>query len=631
MAEASNPESRGIQPPPTFIGAIFETGRSRSMVHEWVITDEHPSGRDIVPVEHIEDAKGRENWVFENMRVFNDGTVAQPEASWKGIIDYHLSELLVAEKSAIREGKTLKREEIEKTAEFLKAAMAISSSARAMEVSSGVPGAYECYITQSFPEPNPDRQDSWAEFLLHKDPKKIKTLLDNPMVNKFYKMIIDDAGMGKVLERDKNGNFKFDKKERFIVDWDKFDPQKAIDGQLIGFLINKIPSPLGKEEDKKWKEDWENKHLVLDEEKKELNEDGELKEVGKKWESKSSLNDYIWEVLLSDENIKKLGKEDKDIPALWSAARLAADTFVVDKFTKWDYELCKVFPEKEQPRMKPSKGWGGDPLKTILAPSFLPTVVKRVYAHDEVGKTIALWINKAFRPDDLEFTGKVKNPKTGEMEEKITKVENIIDDELPCSMTCSLKSFDRYNDALWMFLGQKSRAPGLDKWDKDAMEKYLPAIVEKLDDVHGKFESGIENDETFPKELMGKIIARMILCKTLAAVYTSDRPSITDSIGFVVDKDADERLKPLLGVKHFLWGPKNDGKEGFLRNLAGARTGFKFTDSYNRFKPIKDLQMTFNLLTSNDQGDLNGRKLQFQSTIAILVNSLAALAPSKKR
>ncbi len=616
----------GIQPPQTFIGSVFETGRSRMVIHEYI-----GKGRDVVPIERIEDPKGRENWLFENMRVFNDGTVAQPEASWKGIVDFHLSELFVAEKNAIREGKPVKREDVEKTEKYLKAAMAISASARAMEASSGVPAAYECYITQSAPRPNPDRQDSWAEFLLHKDPMKIKTALSNEMVNNFYKMIIDDAGMGEVLERNAEGNFKFNGKGRFIVDWDKFNVEKALKGQLIGFLIDKIPSPLNKYEE--CMIDWENKHLILAEEKEKLDEDGKPKEVGKKWKSKSSLYDYIWEVLLDEKNIKKLSKREKDIPFLWSAARLAADIFLVDKFTKWDHELSQAFPEKKQPRIKPSKGWGGDPLKSIIAPSFLPSVVKKVYSKDKAAKAIAELIDEAFRPGDLDLIDKDGKPmidKDGkpmiDKDGKPMKVEVMIDDKLPCSMICPLKSFDRYNEALWVFLGAKSRAPGVAKWDRQTMEESLPLIVEKLDDVYGKFQSEGKNDETFSGELMGLIMTRILYCKALAAAYQSARPGFSEVVDFIGGdlKSGKSLGRPFYEVEKFIWGPDLKSKSGFLSELVGPRTRFIF-DKQNRFNTEKILDDTWEILFTNDQDPKGRGRAKTMNVLAHITDFLQAV------
>ena len=115
-----------------------------------------------------------------------DGTIPNPEETWKSIVDFwrlDFSEAARREKLSFEEREEFDRE--------IRSAMAICASARAMEQSDGAAATYLGFITQSSPDNlYLDRQDDWAEYLLHGDEEKIKKVLENPLVFHYYKELL---------------------------------------------------------------------------------------------------------------------------------------------------------------------------------------------------------------------------------------------------------------------------------------------------------------------------------------------------------------------------------------------------------------------------------------------------------
>ena len=74
-------------------------------------------------------------------------------------------------------------------------------------------------------------------------------------------------------------------------------------------------------------------------------------------------------------------------------------------FTQWEYEIDKEVLRLQKERgeeekgiqLKPSPGWGGNPLTAVLKPSFLPRRIKRVYRKED--ETIMNMTDSAFRPE----------------------------------------------------------------------------------------------------------------------------------------------------------------------------------------------------------------------------------------
>jgi len=619
---------------PTQVGAVFENGRTKALSWNW------ERFKEIVPIKDVKDKEQREQWMLENIRVFSDGTLSNPHRKWKSVIDAHLSELKVAAKNTglsfkLPEESEEKKKFLQETRETendIKAMMAVSSSARAMEVCSGVFAAYATSMTQQDEQADLNKQDSWAEFLLHKDPEKKHRVLRNPMIRFFYERIIDEAGIKvkfesnkkdpKKLEREIDGKrVKFrDKegKERDFVKewWCDIDKERAIRSKLFLYLANSPPYEKDSDRNTEWEKDVR-------------------KLYGKNWmwEKKISLNDYISDVLIGEmtEEQKMLCYENGyDDTTMWAAARLACDVFMVDKMTRWSFILTKNITEKKDNPgkykieddkgfsfyAKPSPGWGGDPLLVIVDPSFLPRVVKGVYIDTEEGKSILKRIDRAFRPIDL--GSKVE----GEIDLNSGVVKEI-ERVLPCSMTASLKNLARYSNAHYSFLGS-SRGANIPQWTKDTIGE-LPTIAELLDQVYGGIKP--EGDENLGRHIMGSVIARILECKAQATVIELQRPGFKEAMSTIFG-DIKSR-QPFYEVKQFLWGANVDGRSGFLKSLASARTRFIFNG--NRFDAEKNLSETWGILTSGDKDSRGREKAKIYNAAGLIMESLSAFSELNKK
>jgi len=506
--EKKSPETMG---PVTydFIGAVFETGRSQGFVYDWVKKE------CLVPVLSVEKRGERERWILENIRVFSDGTVASPILRWKQFVDFWTTELSVA---ATR--SELSRKDRVETEKNLKAAMAVSASARAMEASGGNFNKYALLITV---DGDMDKQDFWADYLLHNDAQKLERVLQNPLVQYFYTKLLTDAGI-------------------------KLSGQK----------------PSNKEEQASWltKSSWEipSKERVLN---------GRLVKFLKKGDG---FNEYIGEVLLSDEKFRreKLEEGFQDT-CLWAAAKLACDAFLVDKYTRWEYKLEKVAAERQREGgglvLKPSAGWGGNPLRAVLEPSFLPRRIKRVY--QEGGGAVLDLIDHSFRPTDIFEEEKVP-------EEKLVQA----------SMTENLKKLFRYNEALSKFIGS-SQAISIPRWREEDF-RSLGEIAELLNQVYGNINKPLPETG---KRICGAVMMRLIYAKALAAVLESGKPN------FMLELFGEKKERPFYKVLVELCGPDLQSNTGFLASLAGPRLGFRFRGAKTTEEVFRK---TCNLLESVD-------------------------------
>jgi hypothetical protein len=641
---------------PTQAGAVFENGRISATSYTW------ERFKEIVPVLDVKKEEDRRKWMLENIRVFSDGTLSNPHLKWKSIIDAHLSEIKVAGKSTNhqlekefkekilepslsgeeKKEKFLKLQaekekingEIKESEEKIKAMMAVSSSARAMEVSSGNFGTYALIMTAGDEkEPNLDKQDSWAEFLLHKDTKKvkIKRVLKDEMIKFFYERIMVEAGVKTELseelkEEEKEKEKEEEERKKIEIPWFyQIDKEKAITSKLFLYLANNRPF---KEEDVKE----EDKDRV-----KRKNEEWikKIKELyGQDWQKKTSLNDYIADVLMgemSELDKEKYALKGYDDTTMWAAARLACDIFMVDKMTRWSHMLTKnvTIINREEGLLKiendddfnfnckPTIGWGGDPLTSIIDPSFLPRVVKGVYTRTDEGKNILKKIDKAFRPIDL------SSDKEGVIDLKSDVFEGI-EGVLPCSMTASLKILARYNSAHYAFLGG-SRAGGVSQWSKEVLEN-LTSVIENLDQVYGGIK-GSGEDKNLGKEIMGAILARILKCKAQAtALRFADpdfRGAMTTIFGDVKTRD------PFYDVKTFLWGPHLDSRSGFLKDMTSDRAFVIL--HHNRFDAERNLKETRDLLTYLAVSPEARKAAKRNNIIGFGLEALSAFSEFKKK
>jgi hypothetical protein len=586
-------------------GAVFTTGPNISTVPRDPKTE-----KPIIPVYDITKPRQRNAFIFENLRVFSDGHVSEPEQQWKRIVGYWLTELKTA---ADRSG--LGKEDLGKTERQLKAMMAVSSSARAMEKSAGVAAAYVRYITvTTYGTPDLDKQDYWGDFLLHKDRNKLHEVIAHPLVKHYYDKLLEDAGLYGLKWREKEQKYmqwNEEKKKWEEGRW-KVDLERAKKSELLRYLAKENPYDEKDEKEKweKWKEQFENK-------------------------TRDGFNDYIAEVLLDFDIKDKSSEEYKfyyetcwpegpedfqySTETLWAAARLAADVFLVDNFTDWEYEVDKDYLKKgiDKFQLKPSTVWGGNPLRAVLEPSFLPKRIKKVYGEtiEERQKGILERLDYAFRPIDLLLPENVGDKAIREQIEKALPKP---------TMTENLKTYARYSDALWTTIG-RSRAPGIPQWTRETMGRDLPEVIELLDQVFGLAEDPEGKDMRLNKQLMGAITTRILEMKALAAAYESTKPGFQENMATIFGEEKD---RPFLEVLQFIYGPRYDYKRGFIDSLLGARTRFVFKD--NIFGAEKDLQDTYEILYTNDQDPktrgraLTLEKLKFGMTVLSALGGIGA-------
>jgi hypothetical protein len=546
---------------PIEFGAVFKQGKHRGRVYD-PITKE-----DLLPVRDVEDKRERMAAFLSNIRHFSDGHVPNPEGVWRGVIDSWESELRHA---ADPNRGNLSREELREAEKEMKAMMAVSASARAMENSAGTAAAYVGYITATLQgsRPDLDKQDYWADVLLHRDKEKLQRVINNPLVSYFYRQLIRDAGIRNLDWNEEKGEWEGEGR--------KVDPDRAFGSKLLDYLSNKDPYLKGPEK--------------------------------ATWEKKDGFNDYIAEVLLDkllDES--KWGNEEEEFlkycwqkgkfgfesEHLWAAARLAADAFLADQYTQWEYEI-RDFLKEQDIRLNPCPEWGGNPFRAVLEPSFLLKEVKKMYPDDEAFHNL---LNTAFRPDDLINPDAIKGVRDKKTREKIAAA---IKKALPTpSATTHLKMYARYSDAWWVFYGGASRGGEIPMWTDDTVGK-LDGIFELLDQVYGKEIKDPEGVERLGSHLMGIISTRVLVCKSLAATMESRSPGYRQKIALLFGHlTPEEMAKPFMKVLKFLWGPDLSGDLGYLASLQGRRTRYVIRD--NIFGAEKVLAETKDLLITNDQ------------------------------
>lgn len=556
MPEAEpSPEAREMVSP-SYIGAVFETGRSLSLVRDWV------TGEWLVPEPlDVKKKEDRDRWCLENLRVFSDGTLPSPEWKWKPVVDFWLTELKTAASRS-----ELARDELRETEKKIKAMMAVSASARAMEMTAGSAEKYVNYITGG--DGDLDKQDYWEEFLLNNDYDKLNLVFADPLVKHYYERIKKDAGTENVQEwrkeKDKKGEW-----QTVPSSWET-NKEAALQGKLVEYLRAK---------------------------------------GGKGY--KGGFNEYIADFLLAEDSkefiSEQLGKGLGN-SCRWAAARLACDAFLVDKYTRWEFEVSPENYEKDPEnklKLKPFPGWGGDPLRALLEPSFLPRRIKKTY-QGEHEQEILNMMDKAFRPEDI-----------------FSKNEELKREELPVSMVVHLKQYARYNAALWSFLGG-SRAPAIPQWTKDTITKDLPAMAELLDQVYGVTINKPESNTG--KHVVGAMMARILQCKALATALESARPGFGDKISSLFGV---ETARPFLEILKVIWGPDIDAKSGFLASLAGGRTAMVFRG--NKFGAEAVLKDAWEILATNDQDPKGRGRAKVWNTMGFLMDVVQTVGQRKSR
>lgn len=543
-------------PPPKELVAIFREGRYGPWENQW---------KDKVRFLSIKDPKDRWLFIAANMAAFNSEIIQT--SNWKGLIDNWLGE--VSDCALLARLSPEDMERVDEMKLMLRSMMAVSASARAMEESGGAASTYLEHLTL---EPgkggNLDRQDSWAAFLLHKDPEKYWRVIHQPLIGHYYKRVLDDMGIGVL-----------------------FEP-----GQVRSKIINEEGKP--PREVMGFHEDAGEFKLNLEQAKKsKVVEYLRQKGAGK---YKGGFEEYIKYLMATDdpEFVAKCEADEKqekreDWLIRTGAARMACDLILVDKWTNFECELtnAKDYAKpswKDEYLLKPSEGWGGDPLRLVKQPSFLTRIIKQAYKDfPEVLDMVDL----AFQPNDIW-------PQT----KGLTSI--------PVSIVGHMKDYGRWHQALAAFLGD-SRGGGIPNISiRDLQEKLDGVVFDKLDTVYGA-KSGEDR-----KEVLGAIMARILRVKALAATMETVPLGFKQALRYVVADQKEIEDSPYRQALKEIWGRNYDSEEGLLRKWASGRTGAIFGD--NKFGAEADLDHAYRMLLNNDQHGSRGKAVALEMSRAFI-------------
>jgi|GEM_PF-6069256 len=561
MVEAAGEIAMAVLP--AHVGEVFREGRN-------VIYTVDRFGNTIpgLEIRTVKDALHRRAWVFGNMRSFNKLNGAN--RLWRGALADYIGDLNEAKTNAIREMSTTSdptksslREETEafddevgETEKLLISFMAVSSAARAIDASAGVPKNYIADVTGTSPEgPDMDKQAN----ILAGNPERYVRAIGDPLVRHYYDRIMRASGidMDSSLEWHKGADgwvgsaVRLSRSAREIRD-DRNNPNS-----LVYYLHNKAKN--------------------------------------------GGFDAYIKKVLLkedSDDFIVEQYGERIDDPARESAARIAADAFIVDKFTRWSYLLTMVDENTlkhgleadiygEKPiSLFPSGDWAGDPFFGVLKISFLTGVIKGMYA--DKANNILRWADLGFRPYTI-FT-----PSTG-VDSKLARKM------LSPTAVENLKAYGRFCEAGELYFGG-SRGQELKVTDVRSIGEKLAKIPELIDQVYGNIDYPNKDEG---KHIEGYMFSVLLYAKALAFKISRDNPAFfSDVFGQVVDSRKPDSLREF---REFLFGGSLDYREGLIAELSSGRTQIVFRG--NRHGAEEYLQKTYDLLASpSESGTRKGLK-----------------------
>ena len=523
MPEAmGGPEYGSIVAP--YIGAVFEGSRILRKVVDI------RTGIPEVPVYKVEDSDNRQLWAFRNIHAYSEYTspitVHWYPASQDWVLDIRTASSAGKIDPADPDKKkripldSVERKGAVESEKLMKAMIAVTASARAMETSAG---AMDKYV-EALVGGDADRADTWSEFLIHGGEDKIELLLANPAINHYFCKLEEDA---YITTRDATG---------------KLTDKPNLNSQLVSYL----------------------------------QKDG----------YKGGFREYIYEFLLkeTDPEIKVLSRafdyepiEDSEVRT--AAAKLAADIFLIDKYTEWEkgvedqyHELHKGEPEpkKQRIQLKPTENWGGNPLRAVIEPSFLPKTIKHMYREDE---QILVLVDKAFT-FDFEIPSNLPREKKEELEQLKENFRR--NNFLKPTMTSPLKALNRYGQALMTLFGG-STAPGLPVLNdrvfsgKESITNIWELMNQVVGDTSGKKKKH-ENEELWPfgKDIMGWFTTRILYIKSVAAVRQFMSPG---TLTFTFSTDDQRNLRK---VAEIIFGTSLRGEAGILRETASDRLGFKY-------------------------------------------------------
>lgn len=504
MSDASFQERMGMFAP-EYLGAGFEGGPN-----EWY--------RNIIPLFDVRQKGGRDLWAYMNLRVFTNGKTVSPELQWFPALAYWINDL---ETAAANMG--LSEKELEEARRDIKAMMGVAAAGVSMEASAGDPDPYVRFISLSMGREKPDLdvQDRLRDKIIHENPEMLNRVLALPLVRHYYDILLEDAGFDSVREWTKVG-------KNWLPSKFSVDVTRASRGRLVARLSSRDTNA----------------------------------EYG-------GFDAYVNELLERDaryaEQLIAQGEPPPDIwvnPALdpkgytkraqWGAAKLACYAFLIDKYTRWE---MAVDPTGKNLKLKPAIRWGGDPLRSVLEPSFLPDIIKDVWPGlGKPGeKEVFKLLNMAFRPEDI---------------------PGVADKLLTPSMVVHLKMYARYESALYGILGA-SMAPLFPSWREEVLT-FLPTMADLLYQVYGI---------TIGKEIVGTMIARVLFAKATATALETPEPALKE-MGAAFREAAEGAPRQARGEefrkavdflvgKTYLYGDK-DFREGWLANLESVERSIVF-------------------------------------------------------
>lgn len=480
---------------------------------------------------------GREKWFYHNMNKYLKGRAG---SDWFTVITKWKNDLESAFEKKQEAGQTDSGQEV--AIEALKkrtiSAMAVGSSARAME---GSAGSLEDYL-KIFARGDMGIQDTQDHLIVHNHPERINDLLGQPKINSIFLKTLKDMGIEK------------------YTSWSGKEPSilQLEDDVLDQFKEGKLPLV---------------ESMIM---------------VGKR------LDKYV------EATAKKL---EGDPVENFVNARLAADIFLIDVFTNWGYAIQlkidslsngdeKDNLNKKLVDVQPKDNWGGDPLRVVLEPSFLPRRIKGVYAK---GKVILDMLDLAFRPlDQYSQQSEIK--------------------PLSASMVMHLKSLARFSNAVMEITGS-STGMGISDFSPKSIES-LNKAVDLLFQVFGKGDVG--------KEMVGLMAARIIEVKALAAICTNAEPGFTEMVGIIMeDESKKDSPIPFGDVRKTLWG--KNGRDGLLSNWASVRMGLRFNEKSNRFGAAKHLKNAWTFLTTNAQTKETQESVKGAQKVSLAVDGMEAV------
>lgn len=400
---AHDKESVPARDQPLYMGAVFRGGQNES----YLVSPE------LVVRLDPEKQSDRRKFAYRNLYAFNSLYLknARMNSGWLNATQSYETDLRVAKEKGAR----ITSAELESSNEFLKAAMGVTASARALEISGGSFEDYAKILTGGNEKgsPNIGWQDENDAYLLHADPNKIIILLNDPLIKGYYDRLMKDLGIEQNLESEWHG----DKKQtprKITVDIEK---------------INTEPSGVV--------------HHVKDEAKQ------------------GGLDAYIDKVLVNE-----VITTETDTRVTRAAAKLACDIFLVDKWTEYFDIVNKSNMDDKPSKLQPiSKGWGGDPFDFVIHPTGLQRL-KSVYKNS--ASIVLEMLDSAFRPVDIYET--IKDLYKEEKGEDLPPVIR-----LPvASAVTNIKTFNRQSQMINRITGGPM-AQNLSLWGGPALSDLLEA------------------------------------------------------------------------------------------------------------------------------------------------------------